>query len=53
VNDTCYTDNQTKADILNSYFSTVFTRDNDSELPDLSTSMYPDISTIEISIANF
>ena len=48
-NNTCYTDNQAKAEILSSQFSSVFTRDGGSTLPDLGTSPYPDISTIEIS----
>ena len=48
-NNTCYTDNQTKADILNSQFSSVFTREDKSTLPDLGTSPYPDISTIKIN----
>lgn len=50
-NGTCYTDNQAKADILNKYFSSVFTTDDDSPLPDLGTSMYPDASAIEIGIS--
>ena len=46
----CYTDNQSKADILNLHFSSVFTKDDGSALPDLGTSFYPDISTFEIEI---
>jgi len=46
---TCYTDNQAKADILNSQFSSIFTSDDGSTLPDLGISPYPDISPVDIN----
>jgi len=46
---TCYTDNQAKVDILNSQLSSVFTSDDGSTLPDLGISPYPDISPVDIN----
>jgi len=38
-----------KADLLNKQFSSVFTTNNLSSLPELGPAPYPDISQIEIS----
>ena len=47
-----YSDNQDKANVLNHYFSTIFTNRNDfSDLPNMGPSPYPDISEIEIITA--
>jgi len=48
-NNTSYTDNQAKADILNSQFSSLFTSDDGSTLPYLGISPYPDISPVDIN----
>jgi len=50
VNDTSYSDNLTKANLLNKQFSSVFTTDSHSSSPDLGPDSYPDICQIEISI---
>ena len=45
-----YDENQTKASILNQYFSSVFTKhDNLQPPPDMGPSPYPEISNIEIN----
>ena len=47
-----YSDSQDKANILNHYFSTVFTNSNNSaDLPSMGPSPYPDITEIEITTA--
>ena len=47
-----YSDNQDKANVLNHYFSTVFTNRNDSsDLPNMGPSPYLNISEIEITTA--
>ena len=47
-----YSDNQDKANVLNHYFSTVFTNSsNSSDLPNMGPSTYPDIKEIEITTA--
>ena len=44
-----YDENQAKASILNQYFSSVFTKDNNLQLPpDMGPSPYPEMSNIEI-----
>ena len=45
-----YTDNQTKSEILNEQFSSVFTRDDSSELPYMEDSPYQDIPSINFDI---
>ena len=46
---TSYSNNLMKADLLNKQFSSVFTTNNLSSLPELGPAPYPDISQIEIS----
>jgi len=41
---TNYTDSQMKSEILNELFSSVFTKDDGSELPYMGNSPYGDIS---------
>ena len=44
-----YCDSQDKANVLNHYFSVVFTNSNNSsDLPNMGPSPYPDITKIEI-----
>ena len=44
-----YSNNQSKADLLNSQFSSVFTKDYSSPLPDMDLGLYPDISNFVVS----
>ena len=44
-----YSDNQSKADLLNSQFSSIFTKDDSSSLPDMNLGLYPDISNFVVS----
>ena len=46
---TLHNDNFEKAQILNDQFSSVFTRENDSDIPHLSGPDYPSISDLHIS----
>ena len=48
--DVSYSDNHDKANLLNQYFATVFTKDNGCELPNMGPSTYPNMSQIEITI---
>ena len=50
-NGTNYTDNQMKSEILNEQFSSVFTRDDGSELPHMGDSPYQDISFVEFDLS--
>ena len=45
-----YTDNQMKSEILNEQFSSVFTREDGSELPHMGNSPYQDIPFVEFGI---
>ena len=48
-----YSDSQDKANVLNHYFSTVFTNSNNScDLPNMGPSPYFDITEIEITTAD-
>ena len=42
-------DNQSKADFLNSQFSSVFTKDDSSSLPDMDLGLYPNIFNFVVS----
>ena len=44
-----YSDNQSKADLLNSQFSSIFTKDDSSPLPDMDLGLYSDISNFVVS----
>ena len=46
-----YTNNQTKSEVLNEQFSSVFTRDDNSELPQMEDSPYQDIPSIDFDVA--
>jgi len=46
--DQTFTDSQVKANILNDYFSTVFSHDNDMDLPNIGNSPYPSIPPINL-----
>ena len=46
-----YSDDLDKGNVLNHYFSTVFTKSDNFVLPNMSLSPYPDINEIEITIA--
>ena len=46
-----YSDDQDKANVLNYYLLTVFTKSDNSVLPNMGLSPYPDINEIEITIA--
>ena len=48
---TDYVDNQAKADLLNTQFSSVFTMDDNLILPNMGTNLYPNIPTIEFNIS--
>ena len=43
-------DSRTKANILNKQFVSVFTNEDDSDLPDLDSNPYPTMDKIEVSI---
>ena len=45
------TTNQTKANVLNNYFSSVFTCDGEATLSDMGPSPYPSLPGIDINIA--
>jgi len=45
-----FSENQDKANILNQYFSSVFTKDSDSNLPMLDSSPYPEIPQFEVTL---
>ena len=49
--DILYSDNQDKTNVLNHYFSTVFTKIDNSVLPNMGLSPHPDINELEIAIA--
>jgi len=44
-----YTSNESKANVLNNYFSTVFTKENSDNLPTLDSSPYPSIDPLTIT----
>jgi len=46
-----YTDNQIEIELLNEQFSSVFTRDDNSELPQMDDSPYQDIPSIDFIVA--
>ena len=46
--DILYSDDQDKANVLNHYFSTVFTKCDNSVLPNMGLSPYPDINGSEL-----
>ena len=50
VNSTTYTDDLDKANILNNYFSTVFTTEDTSNLPSMEDSTYPAIDSLNITV---
>ena len=50
-NGTNYTDNQMKSEILNEQFSSVFTRDDGSELSHMGDSPYKDIPFVEFDLS--
>ena len=50
LNDLFVTDGIDKAEVLNSYFQSVFTHELDTELPDKGPSPYPSMSNINITI---
>ena len=50
LNNLVVTDGIDKAEILNSYFQSVFTHKLDTELPDKGPSPYPSMSNIDITI---
>ena len=45
-----YTDSSSKADILNNYFSSVFTKDDQSLPPNISSEPVPNISQITVEV---
>ena len=49
LNDLVVTDGIDKAEVLNSYFQSVFTHELDTELPDKGPSPYPSMSNIDIT----
>ena len=50
LNDLVVTDGKDKAEVLNSYFQSVFTHELDTELPDKGSSPYPSMSNFDITI---
>ena len=50
VNSTTYTDDLDKANILNNYFSTVFTKEDTSNLPSIEDSTYPTIDPLNLTV---
>ena len=50
VNSTTYTDDLDKANILNNYFSTVFTKEDTSNLPSMEDSAYPTIDSLNLTV---
>jgi len=47
-NDNTYNDNQTKAQLLNNYFTSVFTPHSSESLPVTHDSPFPDIPTVSV-----
>ena len=45
----CVVDSQAKADLLNNQFSSIFTIDNGSSLPNMGTYQYPDAPSIDFA----
>lgn len=50
ANNTIYTDDLDKANILNNYFSTVFTEEDTSHIPSLENGLYPTIDPLHITV---
>ena len=50
VNSTTYTDDLDKANILNNYFSTVFTKEDTSNLPSMEDSTYSTIDSLNLTV---
>ena len=51
VNGTMYNTCKDKASVLNEYFTSVFTKENTSDIPPLDGHSFPDISSIDVTIA--
>ena len=47
-----YSDNETKVNLLNQYFASVFTKDDGLDLPSLDLGNYPSIPKIMITVAD-
>ena len=50
LNDSVVTDGMDKAEVLNSYFQSIFTNELDTELPNKGPSPYPSMSNIDVTI---